>query len=126
MRSITASGASTKSTLESTHLFNECASATVYHENIRGRPRSHLARAVVFTLGISSSSVDIGIAQVRICVVDILSNGSTVRRHTEKCFTMVVSRLFEQTVGNLYYKIEKESEGVVLFDTTDDWIAFPW
>lgn len=74
-------------------LLDKGACAAIGHENEGTRPRILSAGfRIGGSRGVAAGFVDkIGIAEVGICVIDILSNASAIGRVAEECLAVFVS-----------------------------------
>jgi hypothetical protein len=52
------------------------------------------------TLGL----IHVGVTEIRVGIVDILGNGTTVGRDTKQGFPVIISLVLEETVGDLSIK----------------------
>jgi len=80
-----------------TRLLNKRACTAIGHEDEGTGP---FLLSVGFRIdgsrGVAGAFVDVsGITEVGICVIDILSNASAIRRVAEECLTVIVSVGFE-------------------------------
>jgi hypothetical protein len=109
-----------------THLFYKGATTSIHHQNVRRRPGFHLS-SLFGASGISSSGVHIRITQIRIRIVHVLSNRTTIGWDSKQSLPVIVSFLPEQTVGNLSSRIQqnRKTERKVLVKYFLDGTSFP-
>jgi hypothetical protein len=74
--------------------------STVHHENVGRRPGLH-DTVFLFTLGISLGGVNISVAELRVGIVDLLRNRTSVWRISKESFTVGVSILLVEAVWDL-------------------------
>jgi hypothetical protein len=84
----------------STYLLHKGTFSTVHHENVRRRPGLH-DTILLFTLGVSLGSVHHGVTELRVGIVHLLRNRTSVRRISKESFTVGVSIIPVKTVGDL-------------------------
>jgi hypothetical protein len=87
--------------VQTTHLLDKCAATSINHENIRRLP-SQAFSFIVCISGVSLGSIHVGVTKIRVGIVDILCNRSTIGWYTKQRLSMIVSILPEQTVRDLY------------------------
>ena len=82
------------------YLLDKGTTAAIYHENIGRFPGFHFPIFIV-TDRVPFGSINIWVAQVRLSIVNVLSNRASVRRHSEQGLAVIISSFPEQTVGDL-------------------------
>jgi hypothetical protein len=71
-------------------------------------PAWHRATSILLTFRVSLGGIYVGITKVIIGVVNILSDGASIRWDSKKRFSMIVSLLSKEAVGDLRTKMASE------------------